>query len=284
MRDFNFFFLCLQNFFIEAFLFLIILFFGITTLNKVQPIVREIELPQLSHESSFQFLIYFFLATIFLLLIIYFLKSKKKKRILFKIIFLLAVFFGSFSLFLFWLPTVFALLLILTIIFWWLKKPNVLNHNILMVLGLSGVSTILSLSFSPQFFVYFLIFFSIYDIIAVYKTKHMVRIAKEMIEHQAILGLIIPKKFRGLKERLEKVTPGGEFLILGGGDFAFPIIFSLSFYSKGILSLTIVAIFSLIGFFVNNLILFSQKERKPIPALPLISIFSLVGFLIVLNM
>lgn len=282
MRDFNFFYLCLQNFFIEAFLFLIILFLGLSTLKKIQPLLVEIELPQFSKGPFSQFVIYFSLATIFLLLTIYFLKSKKKKRILFKFVFLLAVFFGSLSLFLFWLPPIFALLLILIIISWWIKRPSVLNHDILMIFGISGVSTILSLSFSPEIFVYLLIIFSVYDILAVYKTKHMVKIAKEMMEHQAILGFIVPKKFRGLKERLEKVTPGGEFLILGGGDLAFPIIFCLTLFPKGIWASIIVAIFSLIGFFANNLILFSQKERKPMPALPLISFFSIIGYLITL--
>lgn len=270
-------------FLIEGFLFLTIFFLGLLTLKKhyhKNDVQFYFQIPSI---SFLKFIFYFFCLTFFLFLIIYFLKSKRKKRIIFKIIFLFAVFFGGFSLFLLWFQPLLALLLMLIIIFWWAKRPKVINHDILIILGISGVSTILSQSFSPKILVCLLLFFSIYDIVAVYKTKHMVKMAKEMMEHQAILALIVPKKLEGFKENTEKIIPGENFLILGGGDLAFPAIFSLSLYQRGVWTSIIVVAFSLVGFFANNLILFSQKERKAIPALPLIALFSLIGFLMTIN-
>ena len=284
MKNLNFFLQALRMFLIEGFLFLIIFFLGLLTLKKnyfqdnVQFYFRA---PAI---SFLKFIFYFFCVTLFLFLIIYFLKSKRKKRIILKIIFLFPAFFGSFSLLLFWFQPLLVLLLILIIIFWWAKRPKVINHDILIILGTSGVSTVLGQSFSPEILVYLLIFFSIYDIVAVYKTKHMVKMAKEMMEHQAILALVVPKKLEGFNENIEKVVPGENFLILGGGDLAFPAIFSLSLYQRGIWASIIVAAFSLVGFFANNLILFSQKERKAIPALPLIALFSIIGYLIAIKM
>lgn len=276
MRDFKF-----RIFFIESFLFFAALFFSLLTLKKNRPLFLDKKVIESSKDSLFLFIFYFFLATIFFLLITYFLKSKKTKRIIFKSAFLFAIFFGNLFLFLFWLRPIQAAILILILICIWLKESNVLIHDILMLFGIIGISTILGSSFSPKVFVYLLILLSIYDIIAVYKTKHMVKIASEMIESQAFLGIIIPKKLEGAKEKLEKISPGGDFIILGGGDIVLPLVFSLSVYLKGILASIIVAIFSLFGFFVNNLIFFSQKEQKPMPALPLISLFSLIGFSIV---
>lgn len=268
-------------FLIESAIFLTALFLGLLAIKKNQFLFKQGEiLHQASRNFFYQFIIYFFLVTCFFLLTTYFLKSKRTKKIFFKLAFIFAVFFGSLILLLFFFSPILSLGLVVIFIFWWLKQPNVLNQNILMIFGITGASVVLAPIFPPKVFIFLLLFFSIYDIIAVYKTKHMVKIAKEMIEHQAILGVIVPKKIEGFKEKLEKVRPGGDFLVLGGGDFAFPLIFSLTLSSRGMGAPIIMAIFSLAGFFLNNLVLFCQKEKKPIPALPLISFSSLIGFII----
>jgi len=282
---------------IEAFLFCLTLGLGIAAafrINKIlevaevlphlppHPIswgsaIEKIALPQI---SFWKFLTAFFLATLFIFLIIRFLKFKRGKGLIFKILFTLAVFLGGL-LFLeaFFLEPI-PLILISFLIFWWWKSPSILNQDLLMVLGMAGVGSTLGLSLKPEMVIVLLIIFSIYDYIAVYKTKHMIKMAKEMIEQKAILALVVPPNLLGFQESLGEIRPGGKFLILGGGDIVFPLLFSASLIPFGILNSIIVALFALIGLFLGFYFFISQKIRQPIPALPPIALFSIIGFLI----
>ena len=268
---------------IEAFLFCLTLGLGIATAFKINnpPLNfsggQKVILPQI---SFWKFIFYFLSATLLIFLISYFLKFKKGKGVFFKGIFILATFWGGALLLSVWMSDLLALILIGILIFWWLKKPSILIQDLCLILGIAGVGSILGLSLAPQVVVLLLVTFSIYDFIAVYKTKHMVKMAKEMIESKAILALVVPPNILGLRASLEEIKPGGKFLILGGGDIIFPLLLCVSLVPQGILSPLIVAIFSLIGLFTGFYFFISQKVRQPIPALPPIAVFSIIGFLI----
>ena len=266
-------------FFWEAVLFSLTLGLGIVTAFKINKIleIQKITLPQI---SSGKFTFYFLIATLFVLLLSYLIKFKRGKGIIFKILFVFAVSFGGLLSLEVWLSEPISLIVIVSLILWWWKFPSVFNHNILIILGIAGVGSILGLRLTPEIIIGLLIIFSIYDFIAVYKTKHMVKIAKEMIESKAVLALIIPSSFRDFRGSLGEVRPGGKFLILGGGDIIFSLLFCVSLVPQGILSPLIVAFFSLIGLFTGFLFFISQKTRQPIPALPPIALFSILGYLI----
>ena len=266
-------------FFWEAVLFSLTLGLGIATAFKINKIleIQKIALPQI---SPGKFIFYFLIATLFVLLLSYLIKFKRGKGIIFKILFVFAVSFGGLLSLEVWLSEPISLIVIVSLILWWWKFPSVFNHNILIILGIAGVGSILGLRLTPEIIIGLLIIFSIYDFIAVYKTKHMVKIAKEMIESKAVLALIIPSSFRDFRGSLGEVRPGGKFLILGGGDIIFSLLFCVSLVPQGILSPLIVAFFSLIGLFTGFLFFISQKTRQPIPALPPIALFSILGYLI----
>ena len=270
-------------FIIEAFLFCLTLGSGIAAafrINNPPPNFgggQKVNIPQISFP---QFILNFLLATLFILLILRFVKFEKEKGTIFKILFILAVLLGGLLFLETWLPEHLSLIFIFVLIFWWLKKPSVLIQDLLIILGIAGTGSILGLSLNPLMVIALLIIFSIYDFIAVYKTKHMVRMAKAMLESRAILAIVIPPNIFGFRESLEKIQPGGKFLILGGGDIAFPLIFSVSLIPSGIFNSLIVALFSLIGLFASFWFFTKQKERKPIPALPPIALFSIIGYLI----
>jgi len=270
-------------FIIEAFLFCLTLGSGIAAafrINNPPPNFgggQKVNIPQISFP---QFILNFLLATLFILLILRFVKFEKEKGTIFKILFILAVLLGGLLFLETWLPEHLSLIFIFVLIFWWLKKPSVLIQDLLIILGIAGTGSILGLSLNPLTVVALLIIFLIYDFIAVYKTKHMVRMAKAMLESRAILAIVIPPNIFGFRESLEKIQPGGKFLILGGGDIAFPLIFSVSLIPSGIFNSLIVALFSLIGLFASFWFFTKQKERKPIPALPPIALFSIIGYLI----
>lgn len=268
-------------FFWEAFLFCLTLGLGIVASFKISKILKteEIVLPSV---SFWQFLFYFLLATFFIFLVSLFRKFKRGKSVLFKSIFILAIFWGGSLLFSLWLPDIPALILIVILIFWWLKRPSIFIHDLSVILGIAGIGAILGLRLTPWLVVSLLIILSIYDFIAVYKTKHMVKMAKEMIATGTILALIIPQKISDFKTDLKEIRPGGKFLILGGGDVAFPLLLCTSLISEGVIDSLVVAIFALGGLFVSFWLFISQKIRRPIPALPPIALFSIIGFLITL--
>ena len=268
-------------FFLEAFLLSLTLGLGIAGALRINAIfkIQEITIPQI---SFWRFILYFLFFTLFILFIVRFIKFKKEKGIIFKVLFILAVFLGGLLLLEAWLPEPIPLIIILLLIFWWWKSPLVLNQDFCMILGIAGVGSLLGLQLTPEIVIALLIIFSIYDFIAVYKTKHMVKMAKEMIESGAILALVIPPNISGFKARLAEIKLGGKFLILGGGDIVFPLLFATSLVSQGILNSLVVAIFSLIGLFAGFYFFIHQKMRQPIPALPPIAFFSIIGFLITL--
>jgi len=268
-----------RTFGFEAFLFSLSLGSGILAGLKLNKIFKIQKVPTPSISLS-QFLGYFLFATIFLILIIYFFKFKKVKRIFLRGIFLLAIGFGNLSFFSLWLPDILSFLLVAVLLIFLLKRSSLIVHNFALIFAVAGVGAGLGLSFQPEIVILLLLFFSIYDFIAVYKTKHMVKMAKEMIEHQAILGIVIPQELSDFSAQLGEIKPGGKFLLLGAGDIIFPLILIISLIPQGISDSLIVACFSLIGLFVAFLIFISKKTRQPIPALPPIALFSILGYLI----
>jgi len=268
-------------FFWEAVMFSLCLGLGIITALKLGKFL-EIQKVSLSPVSFWQFLFYFLFATFFILAVCFFLKFKKRKGAIFKAIFVLAVFGGGLICLSLWMFDALALILLSILIFKWFKKPVVVLHNTIVILGLAGVGAILGLRMTPWLVVALLIILSVYDFIAVYKTKHMVKMAKQMLAEQAILGFVIPQKISDFKESLKEIKSGGKFLILGGGDVAFPLVLCVSLLPEGIINSLIVGVFAFIGLFVSFYFFISQKTRKPIPALPPIALFSIIGFLITL--
>ncbi|PJE69464.1 MAG: hypothetical protein COU98_01925 [Candidatus Staskawiczbacteria bacterium CG10_big_fil_rev_8_21_14_0_10_38_10] len=263
----------------EAVLFFLTLVLGIITASKLSQFlkVQEVPLPSLSLKD---FLVFFLVATFSLYLLASLKKFQKGKEAIYKILFILAIFWGGGVVLSLWIGDFLAILIILILVFFWLKSPLVLIHDLVIILGLAGAGSILGIGFDPRMIIILLVIFSIYDFIAVCKTKHMVKMAREMIEKKVVFGLIVPVNISDFLQNLKKVKFGGRFLILGGGDVVFPLLLSVSIIQGGVLKSLIVAIFSLIGLFATYKLFIGQKVRQPIPALPLIALFSVIGYLI----
>ena len=269
----------LKVFLIEAFLFSVALLLGIATSFKINKLLKteKIIVPQI---SFWQLLFQFALASSFIFLIVQVIKRKKQKKMIFQSLFVLAVFAGGTLVLSAWLSDLTSFLLMGFLLFWWWRWPSVFIQDVCVILSIAGAGSILGLTISPKTASFFLVIFSVYDIIAVYKTKHMVKMAKEMVESRAILGLVIPSNLPDFKSSLSEIKPGGRFLILGGGDVVLPLFLCSSIISSGQSHPLIVAVFSLIGVFFSFLFFIFQKNRQPIPALPPIAFFSIIGFLL----
>jgi len=264
----------------ELFLFSLTLAFGIFLAFRINNQLPKIEV-SVEKISFLQFISYFFLGTLFIVILSYFKKFQRQKAFIYKSLFVITTFSsGLITLDILGISNILGLVFMSILIFFWLKAPSALNHNALIILGISSIGSILGLSLSPMTVAFILIIFSIYDFIAVYKTKHMIKMAKDMIESGSILALVLPQKTDDFKAPLNSITTAGKSIILGGGDIAFPLIMASSLVPEGFLKVLIVSIFAVLGFSTSFLIFASGKERRSIPALPPIALGSILGFLI----
>ena len=227
--------------------------------------------------SWYDFLI---LAVFFFVFVFVTSKFKKGGSIFFKIILSILIFSGSRIIFSVWAVSYWPMLIALfVVIVFWLMR-NVFTHNLVMILTISGIGASVGLLFEPVSVVYLLIAFSFYDIISVYKTGHMIKLAKAMMESRAIFGFVIPEEGRSTRDKISQVTPGQGFMILGSGDVVFPLLLSVSLLSISIFQACVVAIFSVVGLFLMHTIFNNQKTRRPMAALPPISLMAICGYLV----
>ena len=266
-------------------LFLRILFlFGLTQLAgiyaayKFLPALGPAQPARLS-EFSFYDLVILVVLVLFLIFIVR--KFKLVSSVFFKVFLTVVVFAGTQAMFAIWFsPLISTFIAILLLILFWFFN-NVFLQDLVMVLTFAGVGAVLGISLMPGTVILILVILSFYDIIAVYKTKHMVELAEAMIRSRAIFGFVVPATFRDFKERMTRVSPGGQFMILGSGDVILPLLLSASLVGTSLSQSVIVAFFSALGLFLMHLIFTNQKVRRPMAALPPIAAMAILGYLIV---
>lgn len=209
-------------------------------------------------------------------------RYKKIYNFSFKFFLLLIVFLGSQVVFGTFISSPWDLFAALLFTLMFSRGWNVLFHNLGIIFGIAGVAAVFGLSISTQLGLIFLIALSIYDILAVYVTKHMVTLAKNMVESGAIFGFLVPFEFEGfLYNKLQaKAKVGENFMILGSGDIGLPLIFVSTLVKISLMSAILTSIFSILGLFITHLIFMNQTNRKPMAALPPIATMTIIGYLI----
>ncbi|MEM2933143.1 MAG: presenilin family intramembrane aspartyl protease [Candidatus Pacearchaeota archaeon] len=187
--------------------------------------------------------------------------------------------------------------------FYKIIKRNIIVHNItelfiypgLAIIFLPLVNVIAALSL--------LLAISIYDIIAVWKTKFMMNLAKFQIKHlKTFTGFFLPyltekdkarieklrianqkAKKQGKKTKEKKIKVKVHLAALGGGDVAFPMIFAGTiFMAYGLLASIITILCTTLA--LTLLLLFSERG-KMYPAMPFLTagcLFSLIVILLFL--
>lgn len=195
------------------------------------------------------------------------------------------VFFSSWLTFDFLIPIslgIFSLGLLLAVLLtiWKALRPSILNQNVAAVISGSGVGAILGASFGIVPSLIFLVILCTYDFIAVFVTKHMVHMAKELTKRPMAFTIASPHKFKkakyvGIKGKKKKF----HVFQLGVGDMVIPLMFSVSLLRNfnAISSLLTIAGSAVA---LVALILFMMKKPMPLPAMPFISVGTLSGFLI----
>ena len=270
-------------------LFLIILFLGAHVIGLVivqnyLPVEEELPLgiqrPEIDEEKSYIPIITALLAATVLALIL----IKFRAVRIWKTWFFLSIAIALLVAFAAFLPQLVALFLAL--IFSALKtfRPSVITHNFTELFIYGGLAGLFVPILSLSSIIILLILVSVYDMIAVWKTKHMISMAKFQAKSKMFAGLLIPykpKQFEAVRQgtlESEGKTKYRE-AILGGGDIAFPLLFSgVILKNFGFLPALITSFTAAVALF--SLLLFADK-KKFYPAMPFITAGSLIGYFIV---
>ncbi|MFP4523047.1 MAG: presenilin family intramembrane aspartyl protease [Candidatus Nanoarchaeia archaeon] len=253
--------------------------------------------------SGFSSVIYIVVAvgigTMLLLLLV----RLKKGLLVWKIWYLLAVTMAMTVTFGVYIPAAIAffIALLLGVLKIWFSHP--LLHNVTEIFVYVGIALILVPLFSPLWALLLLVIISVYDMYAVWKSKHMIALAKFTSQSKLFPGFSIsytPKhtssskkissdvvKKTTTKTTLKKPSLSSHQAILGGGDVLFPLLFAgsvlIALLQEGVF-ITHAILFSLlisIGSLVALAILFRiAKKGTFYPAMPFITAGCIAGTII----
>jgi presenilin-like A22 family membrane protease len=184
------------------------------------------------------------------------------------------------------------------------RSRNVVVHNLTEPFLYAGMALIFVPLLTVPWSLALLAAISVYDYWAVFKSKHMITLAEGLQKSTVFAGLSIPYTKSGKieitygEEEPKGVTKGngsrgsGERIRtagLGGGDIAFPLIFTgtvvqqlvtsgLPILSAYLLTLIIPAVLTI----TLVLLLVKAEKNKFYPAMPVLSAACVIGYLLVL--
>jgi len=181
--------------------------------------------------------------------------------------------------------TIFTLFLAIASTYALYRYPEWYVIDILGVLMAAGIASIFGISLEPLPVIVLLVLLSVYDAISVYKTRHMITLADEVLSSKLPIMVMIPKKrgFSYIRDGAGSIEPvsletgsgrrGAYFM--GLGDLIMPAILVVSagtyVTSGGVgpFSLTCITtmIGSVAGLFVLTLLLRNGRAHAGLPPL-----------------
>jgi presenilin-like A22 family membrane protease len=220
---------------------------------------------------------------------VFFLLTKIKARIALKIWFTLVIYItlslSIYALVLKLFPALnanmLALIIALPLTFYKAIRPNLIVHNATELLVYPGLAAVFVPILRTWSIIVLLIIISVYDMWAVWKSSLMVNLARYQIRTMKVFtGFFVPYLPKGV--RLSKTGKGKKVKIsiasLGGGDVAFPLIFSGVVYRAAGL---IPALMIVAGATLSLILLFIySKKGKFYPAMPFLTAGCLFGWII----
>ena len=266
---------------------------GTTSFNNLP---FDMDRPQVEESVSYIYItIAVIVGTLLLLLLIKFRGVKLWKLwFFFAVMATITISLSSF------LPQIAALIIAVLIALWKIYRPNIYIHNISEILIYGGLAAIFVPIMNIFSALMLLLIISAYDMYAVWKSKHMVSMAKFQTENKLFSGIYVPYDNKGgikpIKD-VKKLTAGKSSgkskssvntAILGGGDIGFTLIFAgvvlKELIAKGLPIITafgeatIVALTTTIAL---SILFFKSEKGKFYPAMPFLTIGCLIGYGIV---
>ncbi len=160
--------------------------------------------------------------------------------------------------------------------------PNKIIYNFTEIFIYSGIAALLVPILNLFSIVILLTLISFYDYWAVFKTKHMVKLAKFQSKSKLFAGLQVSYDQKKISKKIsKKVKTEPKTAILGGGDVAFPLLFAgvVLKVTGSFFQASLISIFA--GLALLAMFLYAGKD-KYYPAMPLLTLGSLVGYVITL--
>jgi presenilin-like A22 family membrane protease len=175
-------------------------------------------------------------------------------------------------------------------------RTNLFIHNLTELFIYPGIALLFVPLLNVQWAAILLVVISAYDMFAVWKSKHMVTLAKFQTKSRAFAGFVIPYGktggIRSIKGRMpEEIGGKGDIktAILGGGDIAFPLLFAGVVFDwlirsaglpKGIalLESSIISMFAALALL---LLFIKARKDKFYPAMPFISVGCFAGLVVI---
>ncbi|MBU0614724.1 MAG: hypothetical protein KJ601_01390 [Nanoarchaeota archaeon] len=225
------------------------------------------------------------IGTVLLLLLIRFNLGK-----LWKIWFFMAIFMALSVSFKVYTNIIAAFILGALLAAWRIFKPNPWVHNVTEVFIYTGIAILILPLINVTGAIVMLIIISFYDMYAVWKSKHMVKMAKFMTNKKLFAGLFVEYKQPKGKSSKKAAGKTVKSAILGGGDIAFPLLFSVTvlesrIITKGLTKSVALSQTLIVTLFVTLslllLFLLSKKDRF-YPAMPFLTAGCLVGYAVLM--
>ena len=235
----------------------------------------EMARPDIAPKMSFLYILGAILVgTVFILLIIYWGKVWLWKLwFFFAITVCLYIAFGAF------VPSWIALLIAMVLSYIKAYRHSFVIHNISELFVYSGLAVIFVPILNVLVAVVLMILLSFYDAYSVWKSKHMVQMAKFQTSAGVFAGLQIPYSFPPLLSKKPGKLVKIKAAILGGGDIGFPLLFAGAVLKDfGFAKALIIPPFAAAA--LLGLLLFSKKKHF-YPAIPFLTVGCLVGLFVV---
>ena len=179
-----------------------------------------------------------------------------------------------------WMPTASSWMFAIALFGLMLGIRRIIFHDLAIMFGIAGIGAALGASITPLMATVFLALLAIYDIISVYRTRHMMVLAERMIDSGFIFGFLVPPTLRGFFMDRDHALDNRSVMILGSGDVGLPLILATSVVGQSINTAFIVAGSALIGLLLMHLLFLHQDKPSPMAALPPITAFAIGGYLV----
>lgn len=159
--------------------------------------------------------------------------------------------------------------------------------DLICILICAGIGTIYGLSMNIPTAIFFLIVMAVYDIISVYKTRHMELLAQAMVSIKAPLIFVLPRFGNRSAGKDNDSTQSGEGrmahpFFLGLGDAIIPTMLVVSAYNPNSASFIgpLPALGAMIGTYVGFIILMTALSNRMHAGLPFLNGGAIIGYLL----
>ena len=217
-------------------------------------------------ENALGLFVYIMAFTAMILIVIKYVKG----WLVFKGIETLAVFATAIIVFSAFIPQQAFLFAVLIVALRWVLPENILLRNISSIIAVAGAGALIGVSLGVVPVLIFVVLLSVYDLIAVFGTKHMVKMGKAITKKNLAFTIAFPTK----EHQFE----------LGTGDLVIPLMFAVSVMAGAAQSFPypifmIPSLMVLLGSLAGLLITLDYSSKhvgRALPALPLQAVFMII--------